>query len=117
MIKEKLKKAGQFAMGALACGGIGAVTVAPAVASVPATDVSQVATISAAVPAINIVADMGSFFAAITWNFSSATGELEGLGTAIATAGGLAIAAGLVVYGLWKGVGFVLKIFSRVSSK
>jgi hypothetical protein len=55
--------------------------------------------------------------AAITWNFASATGELEGLGTAIVTAGGLAIAAGLVVYGLWKGVGFVLKIFSRVSSK
>lgn len=55
--------------------------------------------------------------AAITWDFSDATDELAGLGTAIVTAGGVAIAGGLVVYGLWKGVGFVLKIFSRVSSK
>jgi hypothetical protein len=55
--------------------------------------------------------------AAIVWDFTDATDELAGLGTAIVTAGGLAIAGGLVVYGLWKGVGFVLKIFSRVSSK
>ena len=55
--------------------------------------------------------------AAIVWDFSDATDELAGLGTAIVTAGGLAIAGGLVVYGLWRGVGFVLKIFSRVSAK
>jgi hypothetical protein len=55
--------------------------------------------------------------AVITWDFSDVTDELGGLGTAIVTAAGLAIASGLVVYGLYRAVGFVLKVFSQTTSK
>ncbi|HWA88110.1 MAG TPA: hypothetical protein VG710_17910 [Opitutus sp.] len=55
--------------------------------------------------------------AAITWDFADVTGELAGLGTALVTAGGLAVAGALVVYGLYKAVTVVLKLFSRTSSK
>lgn len=54
---------------------------------------------------------------AITWDFAGITGEMGGLGTALVAAGGIAIAGGLVVYGLYRAVGFVLKIFSKTTSK
>ena len=56
-------------------------------------------------------------FAAITWDFAGITGEMSGLGLALVAAGGLAIAGGLVVFGLKRAVGFVLSLFSKTTSK
>jgi hypothetical protein len=53
----------------------------------------------------------------ITWDFAGITGEMSGLGLALVAAGGLAIAGGLVVFGLKRAVGFVLGLFSKVTAK
>ena len=54
---------------------------------------------------------------AITWDFAGITGEMGGLGTALVAGAGLAIAGGLVVYGLKRAVGVVLSIFSKTTGK
>ncbi|MDB6093639.1 MAG: hypothetical protein JWM32_1201 [Verrucomicrobia bacterium] len=55
--------------------------------------------------------------AAITWDFAGVTGELAGLGTALVTAGGLAIAGALVLFGIKRAVTFVLGLFTKTASK
>lgn len=55
--------------------------------------------------------------AAITWDFSSVTGDLSGLGTALLEAGGLAIAGALVLFGIKRAITFVLGLFTKTASK
>ena len=55
--------------------------------------------------------------ATITWDFSGVTGDLAGLGTALVTAGGLAIAGALVLFGIKRAITFVLGLFTKTASK
>lgn len=55
--------------------------------------------------------------AAITWDFDVITDEMGGLSTALLTGIGVIIAAGLVIYGIYRAWGVLSKMFSRVIAK
>ena len=55
--------------------------------------------------------------AAITWDFTDITGEMTGLGSALLAGLGVIIAAGLVIYGIYRAWGVLSKMFARVVSK
>jgi len=58
-----------------------------------------------------------ALFGAITWDFAGITGEMSGLGLALVAGMGIAIAGGLVVFGLKRAVGVVTSIFSKVTGR
>jgi len=57
-----------------------------------------------------------SFFAAITWNFSTVTDELGGLGTALVAVVGVVITALLAFWGVKRSIKPILGIVSKLFS-